>query len=188
MLSDSFDDTDNGWRVGEYEDEYVKGAVSIADGKYLIDITAKKPFFWWFPPDIENLRDFYLSVEGNMLEGPESVNYGLVFRDIGGVDYYFQIRPDTQEFRVSMFDGTRWSTIIDRTFSDQIERHGANQIAVLAQRSHFRFFINGEEVDTAEDDTLANGRVGVGFSVYKAGDKLKLEFDHFEVKAPKKNR
>jgi hypothetical protein len=188
VFSDSFDDNDNGWPIGDYEDEYEKGILSITDGKYLIDITAKKPFFWWLPPDMENMKDFYLSVEGNKLEGPADMNYGLVFRDFEGLHYYFQIRPDTQHYKVSRFDGQEWLTLIDSTFSSRIERHGSNQLAVLAQGSHFTFFINGKEVDTAEDDTLKTGRCGVGFSVYHAGDKLKLEFDHFEVRVPKKNR
>jgi hypothetical protein len=185
VLSDSFDDNDNGWPVGEYDDEYVHGTRSISDGKYLIEITAKEPLFWWFPPDAESLQDFYLSAEGNKLEGPADSNYGLVFRDSEKMEYYFQILPDTQKYGVFMFDGQMWSTLIDHTFSSQIERHGSNQLAVLAQSSHFTFFINGKEVDTATDDTLKKGRAGVGFCVYHAGDELRLEFDHFELRAPK---
>jgi hypothetical protein len=188
VLSDSFDDNDNGWPVGEYDDEYVRGTRSISDGKYLIEITAKRPLFWWSPPDVESWQDVYLSVEGTKLEGPADSNYGLVFRDSGEMEYYFQILPESQEYGAFMFDGQTWSALVDHTFSSLIERHGSNQLAVLAQGSHFTFFINRQEVDTATDDTLKKGRGGVGFCVYHAGDELRLESDHFELRAPKKSR
>jgi hypothetical protein len=187
VLSDSFDDNDNNWLTGEYDNEYIKGTLSVADGKFLIDITAKKPASWWFAPNMEKVRDFHVSVDANMLDGPADANYGIIFRRTTVFDYYFQIQPGTQEYRLSMFDGQAWSTLIADTFSAQIEHHGSNRIEVLAQGFHFTFFINGREVDAVEDTTLYSGLAGIGFSVYHIGDVLKLEFDHFEVRAPKNN-
>jgi hypothetical protein len=184
VISDSFNDNDNNWPDGEFDDDVGEGIRSILDGKYLFDIMVKQPFFWWSAPNMEKVRDFHVSVDANMLEGPADTNYGVIFRHATGYDYYFQIRMDTQEYMLSMFDGQAWVVLIDRTFSPQIERHGSNRIEVLARGSHFTFFINGWEVDTTEDITLYNGLVGIGYSVPHAGEVLKIEFDHFEVRAP----
>jgi len=182
-FSDSFDDQRNNWFVGDYSDPYVSGTASITGGKYLIDFTAKGPFSWW-PSPTKKLEDFYLSVEVTRIECPKACDYGLVFRYRGNDQYIFTINVDHQDYRVMVYAGGEWTTLIDFTESSQIAADSANQIAVKAEGVKFTFFINGEVVNQIENDVLDAGRAGVGLMSYRAGDHAVLEFDNFEVRAP----
>jgi hypothetical protein len=184
MLSDSFDDSSNGWYEGPEDDDYLQGTISITDGRYLADVTAKKGVFYWLNASTKNLTDFYLVVDAEKT-GSTSADFGLVFRDSSDSQYYFAISSDSQSYIFLVYDASEWSTIIEWTSASQIKTDGANQIAILAQGSSFTFFINGESVDQTEDSTLKSGKVGVAFSLSDAGEKAVFAFDNFEVTAPK---
>jgi hypothetical protein len=184
VLSDSFDDNSNKWYVGKENDDYLKGTVSITDGQYLVDITAVKGVFWSLPPTVRNLSNFYLTVEVENKTGPANANYGLAFRINSSDKYYFAIAAETQSYSFTVFSNGEWTTLVDWTSASQINTSGSNQIGVLAKGTSFSFFINGEQVDQIDDNTLKTGKVGVGLSLAKAGDKMELTFDNFEVQAP----
>ncbi|MBN1438575.1 MAG: hypothetical protein JW929_04120 [Anaerolineales bacterium] len=185
VYSDSFDDEDGGWYTGEKNDEYMQGSLTIAGGKYLIRLTAKKPFFWWLTPGLQTEKDVLISAEANLISGSPHVNFGLVLRDAQTNHYHFAITPDIQKYQFSIYDEDQWTVLIGWTYSSRIQKTGANRLEVLAQGSRFVFFINGVEVDEAEDDTLSRGLAGLGFSMYAAGDRMELEFDNFELRAPR---
>jgi hypothetical protein len=63
VFSDTFNADRGDWLTGPQNNEYVSGDIAIADGKYLFQLTAKKPFFWRLSPQIKQLKNFYLSVE-----------------------------------------------------------------------------------------------------------------------------
>jgi hypothetical protein len=188
VLSDSFDDDKNDWYVGTTNNEYTKATLSITDGRYLINVTAVKGFFWGLYPSVRNLTDFYLMVEVEKT-GTTNSSFGLSFRGeiSSGNKYYFGISSDDGSYFFSVLNENDWTSIIDPTSASQIKTQGPNQIAVLAKGSSFTFFINGEMVDEIEDDTLKTGKVGVGFDLGKAGETAQFAFDNFEVRAPKKS-
>jgi hypothetical protein len=188
VFSDTFDDEYNGWYTGTDSDEYVKSDVSIAGGKYIVKATAKKPFFWWLYADLGILEDFYLSVEVKANKGLEQADYGLWFRG-SDVDFYsFTINATTRQYGLKLFYEDDLTTLIRWSRSQKLDPAGSNQIAVLAQGSQFTLFLNGEEVNSLEDDTLDKGKVGIYIGIWNAGDTLELEFDNFDVTAPKKGR
>ncbi len=185
VLSDSFDDGTHGWYEGTDTDEYVKSVVVISDGQYLFDVTAFKPFFWSLPPTIKNLSDFYLTVDMENKTGPASADYGLAFRMNSGNKYYFAIAAEDQMYSFQVMNNNEWTTLIEWTSASQINTSGSNQVGVLAKGASFTFFINDETVDQIDDTTLKTGKVGIGLSLAKAGDKMQIAFDNFEVRAPK---
>jgi hypothetical protein len=187
VLSDTFDDEYNGWYTGTDDDEYAASEISIEGGKYVIKVTAKKPFSWRLYPDTGNLGDLYLSVDVKKNKGAADTYYGLYFRGSSYDCYTFSINTDTKQYRLSLLNNSEWEKLIGWTRFQKIDPAGANQLAVLAQGSQFTLFINGEEVDTFEDDTLNRGEVGVYFGMGTPGDTIELEFDNFDVTAPKKN-
>jgi hypothetical protein len=187
VFSDSFDEDTNGWPTDTADGEYAALEPSITGGKYLVVMTAKKSAFWWFHPDLGDLDDFFVSVTAEKVSGTADAEYGLVFRL--GEDYYsFGITKETQKYSVYLWFDEKWEDVLDRTFSELIDPKGPNRLAVLAQGSDFTLFINGEEVDTFQDDSLSSGEVGVGINLNKTGDTVRLKFDDFEVKAPREPR
>jgi hypothetical protein len=185
VLSDPFDDGTHGWYEGSDNDEFLKGTVKISDGRYLVDITAVQPVFWALTPTIRNFSDFYLTVDVEKITGPSSSDYGLVFRINSDNKYYFAVAAESQEYHLAVLNNNEWTTIITWTSSSQINTSGPNKIGVLAKGASFTFFVNGEMVDQVDDSAIKIGKMGVGFSLYKAADKIQLAFDNFEVRAPK---
>jgi len=184
VMTDAFDDNANNWFVGPTSDSYLTGEVSIADGRYAVDITALKAVFWALPATIKNLSDFYLSAEAEEVTGPTSADYGLSFRTNSANKYYFAINPTNQDFSFYVLNNGQWTTILDWTPASQLVASGRNQIGVLAKGTSFTFFINGEQVDQTDDSSLKTGKVGFALGLANAGDKAVFAFDNFEVRAP----
>ena len=185
VLSDSFDDNSNDWFTGDVKNDYITGTVAVTGGQYLVDITAKKGVFWYLNPNVRNLDDFYLTIDVEKKTGQETADYGPVFQITASNNkYFFAIDANYQEYFFTLSNNGEWTTIIDWTRSSQIKTDGVNQIAVLAKGSNFTFFINGEQVDKAENSTLSLGKVGVGMELSKAGDKAQISYDNFVVQEP----
>jgi hypothetical protein len=194
VLSDTFDNNHNGWPTGPYEDEgkYIVANISISGGKYFIQATqiqGSEGMFWGFTPVINNLSDFYVSVDILIKSAPTNSCFGLILRDQDGNDYYFAIYVDLQLYTSGKHYKNEWTLFngVYATDSTLINPGRSNQIAILAVGSHFTWLINGEEVETIEDNTLEKLKPGIGFSLGNAGDSAEIEFDNFEVRVPNKN-
>jgi hypothetical protein len=185
VLSDSFDDNANGWFMGDWNTGEVRAITSIGGGKLHLTITSESDSFWWFPTNLGVLKDFYLSVEMQKMSGPAESNYGIIFRNGSEGTYYFSINADHRMYRVALFNNDEWTDLIEWTQAPQIHPDSPNQLAMKAAGSRFLFFINGEELDQAEDATLPEGIVGGGIALYHAGDTVELEIDNLEVRVPR---
>ena len=97
--------------------------------------------------------------------------------------YYFAIR-EYRWYSFSVLDNNEWTTLIDWTENSAIRHGEVNRLTVLAEGSHFVFFINDQYVGEADDSRLSRGRAGVAIELYNAGDKATFEFDNFKLLAP----
>jgi hypothetical protein len=131
------------------------------------------------------LKDFFLSAEIQKKSGPKGSDYGLVFRATDSSYFFFRINAESRTYNVCILDDNGWTDIVDWKPSTRIIAYGSNRIAVKAEGSRFIFFINGTEVDRMENDTLRAGKVGGGLTLYHPGDRISLECDDIEVRAPK---
>ena len=59
-----------------------------------------------------------------------------------------------------------------------------NKLSVLAEGTHYRFFINDQPVGEMTDDQWKTGYVTVFIQLCKAGDSAVIEFDNMELRAP----
>ncbi|MBN1438577.1 MAG: hypothetical protein JW929_04130 [Anaerolineales bacterium] len=185
VFSDTFDDDQGGWPTGSDEDEYAESTLSITGGKYVVQCTTKKPFFSRLLSNYGNVEDFLLSLEVEMIAGPQEAEYGLVFRSSSSGFYSLTINAVSKKYRADLLDNGDWQAIVGWTRSNLIEPEGVNRLAVLAQGPYFTIFINGEEVFSFEDDAIKRGKSGIGFGIPGVGDKIHLEFDNFDLRAPR---
>ena len=81
ILKDTFDSNKNNWVVKKSDDEYGVTNYKIADGNYTWDATAHKAFIGWVTADPKSVSDFYLSTEVKQSSGPDSADYGVIFRE-----------------------------------------------------------------------------------------------------------
>ncbi len=183
ILSEPFDSNKNNWSVGSDNDEYADISREIKDGKYYWDATAKKSFIAWVSPDLDAVSDFHLSTEIQRTSGSDQSDYGLVFReDTDGNLYYFGI-DDENFFVLLNYDGA-WSDMIATTRSSAILSGQANRLTVIAEGSHFVFFINDQYVAELTDDHIQTGTTALAAELYDADLQATFEFDNFELRAP----
>jgi hypothetical protein len=121
-------------------------------------------------------------VEARRVSGSEDGRYGLVFRYADG-DYYFVRIRDDQHFRLSLWYEDEWTTVIDWTETSTIRPGQVNRLTVIAEGTHFTFYVNDQYAGEADDSRLSSGGVGVAIEL-GAGDAAVFEFDNFEVRAP----
>ncbi|HEY4688535.1 MAG TPA: extracellular solute-binding protein, partial [Anaerolineae bacterium] len=183
VLSDAFSTDSHRWLVGEYNDDYVKGSRSISAGKYRWDYQAKQGVTWYVEADTESMSSLYLTVDAQQVGGSASSEYGLVFRANTAGYYLFSIQSDLF-YGFSRWSQNQWTTLIPGATSTAIEPGKVNQLRVIAEGSHFTFFINGQYVAEADDDQLPSGNVGVATGISYDGQSAVFEFDNFEVRAP----
>jgi len=184
VVSDDFSKPAHDWETGEEDDRFTTGSLRIADGKYRWDLKANDGFIWWSRSrNNTSATDFYAAVEAQQLTGPDSADYGLVFRWDRGNFYYFQVSK-AGKFALSLYYFEKWSTLVSWTETSAIRPGEENRLAVSGEGPDFTFYINGQRVGEADDDRLPGGTVGVAIELNQAGDKATFEFDNFEWRAP----
>ncbi|HSG45022.1 MAG TPA: hypothetical protein VLA72_17885 [Anaerolineales bacterium] len=183
LLSEPFNNNDNNWETELSESEWNEIYRKIDNGKYTWDATAKKGFISWIDANTISTTDFYLTVEAKQLDGTTSSDYGLIFRqDIGSNFYYFGIGDDS--FFVGLSYNNEWLNIIDWTTSNAISPNGSNRLTVIASGSHFIFLINDQFAGEAIDNHIPKGTVGLAVVIHTANQQANFEFDNFELRVP----
>ena len=114
----------------------------------------------------------------------QSTSYGIVLRHASSGNFYsFEITPDGQWCFLKFVNGS--STTISQCQSDTSIQSGAsasNTLRALAVGSHFVFFVNGQQVGTADDSTFAQGVTGLANDDSSA--KSEVVFTNFSVSQP----
>jgi len=184
VLYDDFSADVNDWSSGDYSDELIEGNRQIADGQYLWEATAMGGVVWWSIPETSSVSDLYLTVEAQQTGGTTESQYGLLFRRVDRDNYYlFRIRDDGDyQFRMR-YEG-EWQTLISWTESGTIQPGEVNQLTVVAEGSHFTFYINDQYVDEYDDSRLSSGQSGLLLGLDEESDTAIFEFDNFELRAP----
>ena len=184
ILYDDFSADVNDWPSGEYSDELVEGNRQFTDSQYHWEATAFGGVVWWSIPEVSPVSDLYLTVEARRVSGNTDSQYGLLFRRADRDNYYiFRIRDDGDyQFR-TRYEG-EWHTLISWTESGTIQPGEVNRLTVVAEGSHFTFYINDQYVDEYDDDRLSSGTSGLLLGLNKEGDTVVFEFDDFELRAP----
>ncbi len=183
IVSDTFDSNSNDWLVHSNDDEYALRTYEISDGKYRWDVTAHKSFIGWVRTEQSAPNDFYLSTDIRQIEGPANADYGLIFReDAGGNFYYFGVTDRGHYILLLYFE--EWKTLIDWTETELVRPGESNRLAVLGEGSHFTFFINDKYLADIVDDTIPAGSTALAIELADENDHAILEFDNFDLRAP----
>lgn len=181
---DDFSTNKNGWQTGESKSEFGTINRSISNNKYRWNVKAKKGLASRSYSDIGPVSDFYLTVEGQQISGAKRVNYSVVFRRDEDNNFYILRVDDDQRFRLSLRYNKEWTTLINWTKTSAIRSDQVNHLTVIAEGSHFLFYINNQLVAEIDDSKLPSGEVGLAIELLNADDEAVFEFDNFEVRAP----
>ena len=183
IITDTFKNNDNNWLLESSDDEYASTNYEIVDGKYRWEATAHQAFIGWVRSDEETLKNFYLSVEARQVQGPDTADFGLIFREDKDSNFYYFGISNGGEYVLYMLHG-EWSTLIDWTETELIQPGGSNRITVIGEGSHFTFFINDQYLTEFTDDTIPEGNTALAVELSEEGDQGVFEFDNFELRKP----
>jgi hypothetical protein len=180
---DTFDKYGDWSSTGKEKNDDV--SVLILFGQYHVAAQSRdRPIFSsLIPSHNAALSDLYMTVEAQEIYGVSS-GLGLAFRvNQAGLGYFFLI--DFQSFTVLLRDASdHWKTLIDLDENSAIQPYKVNRLAILAQGSHFTFFINDQQIGEVDDDTFGSGMVGLAYRIAETNWAASFAFDNFEVRAP----
>jgi len=183
VLADNFDSNKNGWETESSDNDRAKSIITMTGGKYNWDIASHKLAIISETANTKPLSDFVMSVDAKQISGPRTADYGVFFRENSSYyGYYFGIN-NKGEYILQIYNKD-WIDLIDYTKSNLIRPGEVNRITVIAEGSHFIFFINGQYLTEFTDRRLKGGQVGLTTTLYDAGQHAVFEFDNFELRVP----
>jgi len=184
ILTDTFDSNENDWLIKENSDsEYANTTYEIKDGTYQWHTTSHKSFIGWVRATLDPVGDFHASVDVKQLSGPDSADFGIMFREDDNSNfYYFGVSEYGQYVLYLYYED--WITLIDWTETDLLHSREANRLTVIGEGSHFIFFINDQYLTEITDDRIGEGTVALGIEVEGSDVQADFEFDNFELRTP----
>ena len=183
VLADTFDSNKNKWTNKSTDDEFAAVDYQVTDGRYVWTATAKQSYIGWVRANTKALSDFSLSVEVRQVSGPDTADYGVLFReDEQGNFYYFGMNNEGRFILYEYKD--EWSTLLDITVTDLVQPGEVNRITVIAEGAQFTFFVNDQYLATFTDEHIAKGGVALAVEMAQEGDQAVFEFDNFELRTP----
>lgn len=184
VLADTFDSNENNWLIKEADDdEYAITTYKIEDGKYIWDATSHKSFIGWVRASLDPIDDFYASVDIKQSSGPDTADYGIVFREDDNSNFYYFGIDEKSEYVLYLYY-EEWLTLIDWTETDLIRPGETNRLTVIGEGSHFIFFINDQYLVEITDDNIREGTAAIAIEVSEADTQATFEFDNFELRVP----
>ncbi|MGC9361158.1 MAG: hypothetical protein ACP5G7_12450, partial [Anaerolineae bacterium] len=178
LYSEDFSDASTGW------DEFVDAGMYLAyeEGQYVIRVDSPNWMSWgnayqWFEDGI------IIRVKATKVGGPDDNCYGVVFGYQDSDNFYrFEIASDGY-FRFGKYVDDEWIPIVPWTESDLIlQGYETNVIRVEMRDGRFVFAVNGEPLAWAQDDSFADGDVGLVAGSFDIPG-VEIAFDDFEVYA-----
>jgi hypothetical protein len=121
--------------------------------------------------------DYQAEVDARLLDPPSNTSEVLAFRSVGQSgnrqEYRLSVYPANRTFSVTLYrlQGTQGTNtnLIGRMQAPQINGGDAwNRIGVRLQGAQLTALVNGETVGLVRDDTLQDGRLGIGVSAGQA--------------------
>jgi hypothetical protein len=183
VMTDTFDSNKNKWLNESADDEFAKVNYQIVDGKYRWDVTTHKSFIGWVRAGTKTYSDFYVSFDVQQISGPDTTDYGVIFReDNDGNFYYFGTNGSGQYVLYEYFG--EWNTLIDWTETDLVKTDGPNRITVIGEGSQFTFFINDQYLTSFTDEHITKGFIALAIEMSQENDEGVFEFDNFELRKP----
>lgn len=184
VLYDTFENNNSSWNLGNLNTGWGIINSGISDGALLVEAQADQGFIHDFIPYllIQNLRDFYFSVDVKLPEDSGG-EIGVVFRsDI--LNYYLFSLNNAGEFEIWIRNNGDWEYLE----GGLIPEVGINptyiyKITIVADEDQFYFFLDDKYVSQFQDARLPFGKIGLSIELQDSGEGA-FWFDNFDIRRP----
>jgi hypothetical protein len=185
LLDESFDGNDRNWPNNQ------QGTAWITGGSYRIMPRQAGQFVALAVPAVgEILQDVVVNATFRKIGGPAGGGYGIIVRDQGPAPrdgsnqlgrYYVLEVGDKGEVGIWRREDDRWVDLLPWQRSDAVKPGAAaNELTVRAIGDKLTLIVNGTEVGSRTDSTLAVGNVGI----FVGGDGNSVALDQISVRTP----
>ncbi|MDO9546639.1 MAG: hypothetical protein Q7J07_07815 [Pelolinea sp.] len=179
VLCETFDDNRNAWEVESQDNPYAKYTSAIADGKFVVDYSAKgfagyqRTALTWFT--IGNEKNFALSINGLLESSFQDASWGIAFR--GNEDSYFLFSiANNGTYVFEIFENDGWIPLITPKKFNGIRLGEENTLRIEAGGQDFYFSINDEMVNQFNGGLLEGREILLVVSA-KEGVSATFTFD-----------
>jgi len=149
----------------------------VEDGRLVLSLRPPHTVAWALAPFA--FRDGQVEVEGTLLEGPSSADYGLILQAREGRFYRFAVSADGY-YGVFFYDRGNWRVLVDWTAHPAVRAgRTTNHLQVRCAGAEMSFRVNGVEVARVpRGPDPGEGRVGVSIGTMARGE-ARVAFDRF---------
>ena len=186
-IADDFSQDTGQWTTGVETDETGVITREITDGHYRWSATSSTDYPGWhaLPNNLYSATDFYVRADVTPVSGTCAA--GVRFRHDVGNFYTFMVQ-NALHYAFAVTQNGKWKPIIsweEGVAPDLMVAGQRTTLEVIAQGSHFNFYINDRLVDQADNSQLAEGWPGPEMELGEAVDNCAVDFDYFEMRTPK---
>ncbi|GIK40655.1 MAG: hypothetical protein BroJett011_44880 [Chloroflexota bacterium] len=187
VFADNFSDPVGGLINDEVEQAWGRGYYN-SSGQYVFEMKPAPGAIYDYYPEQDLPADFLLQTTASYTGALDNA-YGLIFRVQPGQEgddfYAFRISGDGF-YTVEKTEGNKMLPLIDWTASSLIDpdEGGANLLTVEGQGDTYRFYINGQQVDSVSDATYSGGTFGLMVDNFDGTNPATFTFDDLKMGKP----
>jgi hypothetical protein len=182
FFQDDFSDPASGWDRVSGSD----GVTDYAGGTYRL-FSALSDYYLWATPGRLFERDVRIEADAIKVSGPDDGVFGLICRYQDAENFYvFMISADGQAGIAKVLSGRDLVMLSGATLmpSSRIQTGLAtNHLQADCLGSTLAFFVNGEQVASADDSSFTGGDVGLWLGDYEMPG-MEVYMDNFVVRRP----
>jgi hypothetical protein len=182
-LQDTFDDNTNNWPVG-LSSSAESGSVDrrIENGRYTWDINSLAPTAWWAATDKVSALDFHLAATARQVSGPQTGEYGVIFRKNADQEYLVFKVSDLGRYALYQFKDSAWTALIDWSDTTALLPGEDNRMEVVARGDTVYLLVNDELISQYSPVELGEGQPGLFVGTSGTNETGQWQFDDFEVR------
>ncbi len=147
----------------------------LKDGEYHIYDQNAAHAFW--STTAGRFGDAVIEARIRKVEGADDMAYGVVFRAQDLSNFYNFVLIGDGRYAVGKRKAGQWEFVIFPKASEAVNKgNSVNILRVVCTGASFEFYVNGQKVDSAQDDFLSEGYVG-----FHADEDVHLAADNVVV-------
>ena len=188
IFCDTFDTNRNDWFLGNTSNDSIDGNVSMQNGFFHIEMTAKvgwsQYWIWLYNPTVEDnllAGHFVMEYKIRKAGGTSESFSGVDYQEIDSGEYYsMTVYENSDLLTFEYYDGEAYSTIEEVPLSNWFENDW-NHIVITADSPSHSTLANNDLLITDNNLITAPGYLSIWVGVVNSGDSVIYEIDNMII-------
>lgn len=188
LFCDTFDTNRNHWVLGNTSNDFIDGNVSMQNGLFHIEMTAKEGWsqYWTWPynPKAEDkllAGHFVMEYKIRKVEGTSESFIGVDYQEIDTGEYYsMTVYENSDLLTLEYYDGEAYSTIEEVPLTNWFENDW-NHMVITADSPSHSTLANNDLLITDNNLIAGPGYISIWVGVVNPGDSVIYEIDDMVI-------